>query len=137
VVNTVTVRILIADDSAILRKALRAALESRAQWQVIGEAVNGRDAVRQAVELAPDLIILDLTMPELDGLSAARQIRKRGTLAEILVVSYHDSQEVLRQAMDAGVRGYVAKNDLANDLFPAVEAVCKHRRFLSRSVSRI
>jgi DNA-binding NarL/FixJ family response regulator len=131
---TTMARILIADDHQRVRKALRALLECRADWQVVGEAANGREAVEKAELLQPDLVILDITMPEMDGLTAARQIRRSANKVEVLILSYNNSSEMIRQAFDAGAHSFVLKTDLGYDLMLAVETVCQGRTFLSRSI---
>mgnify|MGYP002402877852 CR=1 FL=1 len=127
-------RILIADDHESVRNSLRAFLESQAGWRVVGEAVNGRDAVEKAERLEVDLVLLDVIMPEMDGLAAARLIRERMPKTAVIVLSHSDSPEIIRHAFAAGAMAFVAKVDLALDLIPAVQAAHHRRRFVSRSV---
>ena len=124
-------RILIADDHEVVRRGLRSLLSSRPDWQVCGEAVDGRDAVEKAKGLNPDVIMLDISMPNLNGLDAARIIRKQNPKSEILILSQHESAEVVRAAMDAGARGYIKKGDISRDLVSAIEAVSQHKAVLS------
>jgi len=127
-------RILIAEDHDVLRRALRAILESRPSWRVVAEAVNGHEAVERAELLKPDVAILDVAMPQMDGLAAARRIREKVREVQLLITSHHDSPEIIRQAFNAGVDGFVAKVDIASELIPAIQTVCAGRPFLSRSV---
>ena len=121
------VRILIADDHEIVRRGVRSLLKSRSDWSVCGEAVDGVDAVRKAKELKPDVIVLDISMPQLNGLDAARQIRKEVPQSEILILSQHGAAEMERTALSAGARAYVSKTDVSRDLLAAVEALSQHR----------
>src|SRR5205823_5203226 len=123
----VPVRILIADDHEIVRRGVRSLLKSRSDWSVCGEAVDGVDAVRKAKELKPDVIVLDISMPQLNGLDAARQIRKEVPQSEILILSQHGAAEMERTALSAGARAYVSKTDVSRDLLAAVEALSQHR----------
>ena len=121
------VRILIADDHEIVRRGVRSLLKSRSDWSVCGEAVDGLDAISKAKELKPDVIVLDISMPQLNGLDAARQIRKEVPQSEILILSQHGSAEMERTALSAGARAYVSKTDVSRDLLAAVEALSQHR----------
>jgi DNA-binding NarL/FixJ family response regulator len=102
---------------------------------VVGEAGGGREAVEKATQLRPDMVILDYSLPELDGLSAAALIRKAVPQAELMVLTQHHAPYTVRRALDAGVRGYVVKSDAGHDLLAAVEAVRHHKIFVSSSVS--
>jgi DNA-binding NarL/FixJ family response regulator len=123
------VRILLVDDHPIVRQGLKTILEGHAGWDVIGEASDGAEAIKKAGELKPDVIVLDVTMPTMNGLEACRLLRKQVPDLEILFVTQHDSPHMMREAMEAGARGYVVKSDAARDLLEAVEAVSKHRGF--------
>jgi len=130
-----SVRILIADDHEVVRRGVRSLLSSRMDWDICGEAVDGRDAVVKAKALKPDVIVLDISMPHLNGLEAARLIRKEVPQSEILILSQHDAKETMQAAMEAGARGYVTKTDIARDLLKAVDAVSRHQQPVSsRSV---
>ncbi|HET7440534.1 MAG TPA: response regulator [Terriglobales bacterium] len=122
-----SLRILIADDHEVVRRGLRSLLGARPNWEICGEAVDGRDAVQKARRLKPDVVMLDISMPHLNGLDAARIIRKESPESEILILSQHESSEVVRAALEAGARGYIAKADISRDLLSAVEAVSQHR----------
>jgi len=129
------VRILVADDHEIVRRGLRALLESQPNWEVVGEAVTGRDAVELARQFTPQVAILDVGMPDLNGLEATRQILKTVPQTEVLILTMHESEQVIREVLDAGARGYVLKSDAGRDLIAAVDALCQHRTFFSSRVS--
>ena len=124
-----TVRILLVDDHPIVRQGLKTLLEGRTGWEVIGEASDGAEAVEKAKDLNPDVMVLDVTMPNMNGLEACRLLRRQAPQLEILFVTQHDSPQMMREAMDAGARGYVVKSNAARDLLAAVEAVSQHRVF--------
>ena len=109
-------KILIADDHDLIRKGLRRLIEEHPGWQVCGEARSGREAVEQCVQLQPDVIVIDVSMHDLNGLEATRQIRKSCPKIEVLVITHHDSDEMAAEVMDAGARGYVLKSDSDTDL---------------------
>jgi len=128
-------RILIADDHEKVRLGLRSLLSLRPDWDICGEAVDGRDAVQKARELKPQVAVLDVSMPHLNGLEAARQIRKEVPQTEVLIVSQHESSEVIAAAIDAGARGYVVKSDVPRDFLDAVEAVSQGKPVFSSRIS--
>lgn len=128
-------RILLADDHDIVRRGLRELLEEQPGWEVCGEAGTGREAVEQALRLRPQVVVLDLMMPELNGLEAARQIRKALPATEVLVFTMHDSEELVHEILSTGARGYVLKSDAARHLVSAVEALSRHQPFFSSRVS--
>jgi DNA-binding NarL/FixJ family response regulator len=128
-------RIMLADDHEVVRKGLRAMLETRNGWSVCGEAVDGREAVRLAAELRPDIAVVDLSMPELDGLEATRQIRRESPLTEVLVFTMYDTSRMVREVIAAGARGYVLKSDAARHLISAVEALSEHKPYFTSTVS--
>lgn len=130
-----TVRILVADDHEIVRRGLRALLESQPNWEVVGEALTGRDAVELAKQFTPQVAILDVGMPDLNGLEATRQILKAVPQTEVLILTMHESEQVIREVLDAGARGYVLKSDAGRDLIAAVDALCQHKTFFSSRVS--
>lgn len=125
------VRILLVDDHDIVRQGLRSLLEGRPGWEVVGEASDGVEALDKVDRLHPDVIVLDVTMPEMNGLEACRLIQQkhRAWGPEVLFVTQHDSPQMMREALDAGARGYVVKSNAARDLLEAVEAVSQHRVF--------
>jgi DNA-binding NarL/FixJ family response regulator len=130
-------RILIADDHGLVRRGARAVLCSRRGWRVVGEAANGREAVQKAKELKPDVAVVDISMPELDGVEVARQIRQTVPDTKVLVLSMHESDQMVRRALEAGASGYLLKSDLTECLGKAVEAVSEGKQFLTPKVSEI
>jgi DNA-binding NarL/FixJ family response regulator len=130
-------RILIADDHEFVRCGIRGILRLQRGWKVAGEAKNGREAVEKATMLKPDVAIIDFGMPELDGLQAARQIRAAAPNTEIVMLTMHESGQMVRRVMGAGALGYVLKSDLAKCLVKAVRDASKGRRFLSPKVSEM
>ena len=131
------VRILIADDHEVVRHGIRALLESHTGWEVAGEAVTGRQALEEARRLAPDVVIMDISMPDMNGLEATRQIRKEVPDSEVLILSVHDSEQLVREVLEAGARGYVLKSDAGRDLIAAVETLCHHKPFFTAKVSEM
>jgi DNA-binding NarL/FixJ family response regulator len=132
-----SLRILLADDHEIARRGLRALLEAEAGWQVAAEAANGREAVALARELRPDVAILDIGMPELNGLEAARRIRGAAPRTEVLILTLYDCERVIREALTAGARGYVLKSDAGRDLVRAVAALARHQPFFTARVAEL
>jgi DNA-binding NarL/FixJ family response regulator len=130
-------RILIADDHDLIRRGVRDLLATRADWEVVGEASNGTDAVRQTLSLKPDVAILDFSMPELNGPGAAAQIMEKVPQTGVVVLTMHDSEQVMREVLQAGARGLVLKSDADRDLLEAVEAVSKKRHFFTTRLSEM
>jgi DNA-binding NarL/FixJ family response regulator len=130
-------RILIADDHGLVRRGARALLETRRGWKVVGEAANGSAALEKARELKPDVAIVDISMPELDGVEVVRQVQEAAPSTKVLVLTMHESDEMVRRALDAGARGYLLKSDLAECLTKAVGAIAEGKRFLTPKVSEI
>ena len=130
-------RILIADDHELIRVGLRTNLEKQANWKVCGEAVNGRQAVEMARELKPDVIILDVSMPELNGVEVTRQICKACPRAEVLILTMWESEGLVRDVLEAGARGFIVKTDTARLLIPAVESLARHEPFFTGKVSEL
>ena len=124
-------RLLIADDHEVVRRGIRALLETEPGWTVCGEATNGREAIELAISSTPDVAILDVSMPELNGFEAARQIRKALPQCEVLILTMHESEQVLHDALAAGARGYVLKTDAGRTLVAAVDALRQHKSFLT------
>src|SRR5437870_8273080 len=130
-------RILIADDHDVVRTGLRQLLLERKGWEVCGEAKTGREAVAMALQTKPDVVVMDIGMPELNGLEAARQIRKGLPNTEIVILSLHLSDDLVYEIVQTGVRGYVLKSDANRDLVNAVEALGMHRTFFTAKVSEM
>jgi DNA-binding NarL/FixJ family response regulator len=125
------VRILLVDDHPIVRQGLRTLLQGRGDWEVVGEASDGVEALEKVTDLHPDVVVLDVTMPRMNGLEACRMIQRKhkDDGPEVLFVTQHDSPQMMREALDAGARGYVVKSNAARDLLEAVESVSQHRVF--------
>ena len=126
--------ILVADDHPIFRFGLCSLLKSHEGWEVCGESADGRDAVKKCRQLKPDLVILDICMPDLNGLDAARQILKNNPDQVILILTAVDSEQVVRDCLEAGVRGWVFKSDETDDLLAAVEALQRGKTIFSSRV---
>jgi len=124
------VRILVVDDFGPIRQFVCAALGKRQHLQVVGEASDGLEAIQKAVELKPDLILLDIGLPTLNGLEAARQIRKLVPESKIIFLSQESSADVVQEALSLGARGYVVKTRAASELFPAMEAAIAEKQFV-------
>lgn len=128
-------RILIADDHDIVRNGLRSLLGQQGGWEVCGEARTGREAVELAGALAPDVAVLDIAMPELNGLEAAHQIRAKCPATEVLIFTMHESEELIADVFAAGARGYLLKSEAGRHIVAAIEAVAAHQPFFSTGVS--
>jgi DNA-binding NarL/FixJ family response regulator len=130
-------RILLGDDHTLVRQGVRKILETRPEWTVVGEAGDGRDAVRKALELEPDVAVLDIGMPLLNGIEATRQIVRKAPDVRVLIVSMHSAEAYITQALQAGATGYLLKDSADTDLIRAVEDVGAGRSFLSPAVARV
>ena len=129
------IRILIADDHGIVRKGLRLQLEQREEFEVAGEASDGREAVRMAEELAPEVVIMDIAMPNLNGIDAAAQMVKRAPQAKVIILSMHSDESYLTRALAAGVKGYLLKDNADVDLYRAVQVVAQGKVFFSPTIA--
>jgi DNA-binding NarL/FixJ family response regulator len=134
---TPPVRILLADDHEIVREGVRAMIERRPEWKVCGEASTGREAVEQAEKLKPEVIVMDIGMPELNGLEATRQIKRLLPRTEVLIFTANETEEIVRQVFKAGARAYLLKTEANKHLIPALEMLCKHRTYFSSKVSEM
>lgn len=129
------IRIVIADDHGIVRKGLRLELEQHEEFEVVGEASDGREAVRVAEELAPDIVIMDIAMPNLNGIDAAAQMVKRSAQTRVIILSMHSDESYLTRALTAGVKGYLLKETADLDLFRAIQAVAQGKVFFSPAIA--
>ena len=132
-----TVRILLADDHKVVRHGTRALLSTIPEWEIVGEADNGRDAVSLTAELKPDIVILDIAMPELNGLDAARQIKKISPETEVLIFTAQEAEELVHDVFDSGARSYIMKTDAADHLIDAIKALSEHKHFFTSRISEI
>ena len=130
-------KVLIADDHEIVRQGLRSMLEAQRECQVVGEAADGRHAVAMTKELNPDVVILDIGMPTLNGLEATRQILKLRPQTKVLILTMHESDSVIREVLDAGARGYILKTDAGRDLVTAVDSLRRNKTFFTSRVSQM
>ena len=130
-------RIVIAEDHTILREGLRALISSQEDLEVVGEAGDGREAVRQVEGLTPDLILMDLSMPKMNGVEAIREIRKRIPQTRILALTVHKTEEFILEVLHAGADGYIPKDASSNELMMAIRSVLMGKRYLCPSVSRV
>jgi len=130
-------RILIADDHEMVRHGLRSLLEQREGWTVCGEAADGRTAVSQAETLRPHIVIMDVSMPELNGLEATRMIRKTIPNCEVLILSMHHSEQLVREVLAVGARSYMLKSDAGELLISAIESLAQGKPFFSPQVSEV
>jgi DNA-binding NarL/FixJ family response regulator len=128
-------RILLADDHELTRSGLRYLLEKHEDWSVCGEACNGRLAVEMAEKLRPDFVILDMSMPELNGLEATRQILKKQPHLKVLIFTMHETEKIIVDVLEAGARGVVLKSDAGENMIAAVESISKGRRFFTSRVA--
>ncbi|MCI0624556.1 MAG: response regulator transcription factor [Acidobacteria bacterium] len=130
-------RILVADDHELIRQGARKLLEAQTGWEICGEASTGREAIEKAKELKPDVVVLDLSMPDLNGLEATRQIVKALPQTQVLILTLHESEELIHDVLDAGAHGYLLKSDAARNLVLAMEALGQHNSFFSCKVSKL
>jgi len=124
-------KILLADDHSLMRRGLRSILEAQPGWQVCAEAHTGREAVALAMQLRPDVVVLDVCMPELNGIEATRQIRKASPRTEVLILSVHESDHLVREVIEAGARGYLLKSDSDRELVAAIDSLARHKPFFT------
>ncbi|HUJ11455.1 MAG TPA: response regulator transcription factor [Verrucomicrobiae bacterium] len=130
-------RILVADDHEVVRAGVRSLLERQPDCEICGEAVTGREAVALAQQLNPDVVVLDITMPELNGLEVTRQILRTVPNARVLILSMHESEQLVREIVDAGAHGYVLKSDAGRELAAAMRAMRQRELFFTSRVAQI
>ena len=130
-------KILVADDHEVMRTGVRALIEQEPGWEVCGTATNGQEAVEGARRLKPDVVVLDMTMPELDGLEALREIKHTLPNTEVVIFSAHHSEEVIGQLFEAGAKSYIQKSDASRHLVAAIKSVAEHKPFFTSDISQI
>ncbi|HEY1111526.1 MAG TPA: response regulator transcription factor [Opitutaceae bacterium] len=130
------IKVLLADDHTVVRQGINSLLKAEADIEVVGEAENGRQAVQMAKTLAPDIVIMDIAMPQLNGLEATRQIIKEGIPTKVLVLSSYSDDEYVHQLTEAGAAGYLIKQTAANDLIKAIREAYRGNAFFSPSISK-
>jgi DNA-binding NarL/FixJ family response regulator len=135
-VCTTRIRVLVVEDHEVVRRQICRMLGQHADLEIVCAVGDGEDAVRRAGELQPDVILLDISLPHLDGFTTARHIRSVAPAAQILFVSQHDTTQMVREALRAGGKGYVSKLDAVQDLVPAIHAVNMKQRFISPRLAR-
>ena len=131
-----TIHVLLVDDHAILREGIKALLEKRDNIEVVAEAANGREAISKLTQFRPDVVVLDISMPLMDGLEAARQMKREDPEVKILVLTMHDNEEYFFQLLRAGVSGYVTKKAASRELVSAIEAAYKGESFFCPSMAK-
>ena len=130
-------RILIADDHEVMRNGVRELIEHEPGWQVCGTAATGREAVEAAKKLRPEVVVLDMTMPELDGLEALREIKRALPDVEVVIFSAYHSEEVIEQLFDAGAKSYIQKADAGRSLVAAIKSIAEHKPFFTSDISDV
>jgi two-component system, NarL family, response regulator NreC len=135
--TTTPLRILIADDHDVMREGTRAVIERQPGWEICGLVGTGREAVAQAILLQPDIVVMDMTMPELNGLDAAIQIKRRLPGTEILMFTGHETDELIREAFQAGVKSFILKSEAHTYLVEAIESLSRHKPYFTSKVSEI
>jgi DNA-binding NarL/FixJ family response regulator len=130
------VRVLLADDHDVVRRGLKALLQEHAGWEICGEAMNGREAVDLAREMQPDIAIIDLMMPDLNGLDVTRQIRKVSERTQVLIFTMHHNETLIHDVLDAGARGYLLKTDAEQHIVTAVKTLLRGQPYFSAQVSQ-
>lgn len=131
------VRILLADDHDVVRRGLKALLQERPDWEICGEALSGREAVDLARESQPEVAIVDLMMPDLNGLETTRQIRKVSERTQVLIFTMHQNESLIHDVLEAGARGYLLKSDAERNIITAVETLLRRQPYFSAQVSEI
>ena len=131
------IRILLADDHEFVRRGVRSLIEMQPGWKIVAEAADGQAAVEKSKELKPDIVILDIGMPRLNGLEAARRVRAVSPQTKVLILSMHDSENLAKSVVESGARGYISKADAARDLVLAIEALERGKVFFTPGMDRM
>jgi DNA-binding NarL/FixJ family response regulator len=137
IMTKTTVRILIADDHDVMREGARAVVERQPGWEVCGFAATGREAVEQAFALKPDVVVMDVSMPELNGLEAVRQIKRRLPQTEILIFTAHETDELIREVFAAGAKSFIFKSEAHHFLVDAIQSLSQHKPFFTEKVAEV
>jgi len=137
IMTTTTLRILIADDHEVMRDGTRGLIERQPGWEVCGMAGTGREAVAQAIRLQPNIVIMDMSMPDLNGLDAAIQIKRRLPRTEILIFTAHETDELIREVFEAGAKSYIFKSEAHHFLVDAIRSLSEHKPFFTSRVSEV
>jgi DNA-binding NarL/FixJ family response regulator len=135
--RSLKLRIMVADDHDVVRRGLRALLEGQPGWEVCGEAANGREALDRLRGLKPDVLVLDVNLPDLSGLDVAREVTQASPQTEVLILTMDESPQMMRDLLRAGVRGYVFKSDVGGELLHAVEALGRHQHFFTSKAAEM
>lgn len=135
--TTPTVRILVADNHDVMREGARAVIERQPGWEVCGVAASGREAVEQALALKPDVVVMDMCMPELNGLDAARQIKRHLPRTEVLIFTAHEIDELIREVFAAGAKSLIFKSEAHHFLVEAIQSLSEHKPFFTNKVSDV
>jgi DNA-binding NarL/FixJ family response regulator len=131
-------RVLLVDDHEVVRRGVAGLVrDAHPDWEVCGEASSGREAIAAAARLNPDIVVMDISMPDMNGFEATREILKSSPGAEVLILSMHESEEIVHQVLSAGARGYILKQDAGTDLITALEAIRQHKLFFTPRVSEV
>lgn len=133
--SEVPLRLLLVDDHEVVRRGMAALLDGNEGWQIVGEAADGRSAVQLAPQVQPDVVVMDVGMPELNGFEATRQILKILPGTEILILTLHDGEQLVREVIDAGARGYVLKSDAGRQLVAAVRSLARHQPYFTSEIA--
>lgn len=131
------VRVLVADDHELVRKGLRSLIEGQNGWELVAEAADGREAVAKSAQWKPDVAIVDISMPSLNGLDATRQIVKQSPKTRVLILTFDDSDELIHAVLDAGAQGYLLKTDAMRDIVAAVDALRNNKTFFTTKVAQV
>ena len=131
------IKILLADDHTIVRQGIARLLEDQAEFKVVGEAVHGHDAIEKSLALKPDVVIMDIAMPLLNGIEAARRIRKQLPQVKIIILSMYAQEHYINELLEAGISGYLLKDSSGRDIIQAIKAAIKGETFLSPSISKV